>query len=109
MKRRVNLAIGVLHNPRILFLDEPTVGVGIETRFAIISYLKELNKSGTTLVYTSHQLSEAEDLCDTVALVDSGKIIVHDMLNVLLLQYGEDGLEKLYLNLTGKKYGSYNV
>jgi ABC-2 type transport system ATP-binding protein len=70
MKRRVNLAIGVIHTPSILFLDEPTVGVDIHTRQAIISYLKELNANGTTLIYTSHQLSEAEDLCNGIALID---------------------------------------
>ncbi len=104
MKRRVNLAIGVIHQPGILFLDEPTVGVDVQTRHAIIHYLKELNKKGTTLIYTSHQLSEAEDLCDTIALIDEGKIIVHDDLNHLLAAYGQNGLEGLFLNLTGKHY-----
>jgi len=104
MKRRVNLAIGVIHHPKILFLDEPTVGVDVQTRFAIINYLKELNKNGTTLIYTSHQLSEAEGLCEKIALIDDGKIIVHDDLNTLLVQHGQEGLEGLFLNLTGKKY-----
>lgn len=104
MKRRVNLAIGVIHDPRILFLDEPTVGVDVHTRQAIISYLKELNKKGTTLIYTSHQLSEAEDLCDRIALIDDGKILVHDFLSQLLLDHREEGLEGLFINLTGKKY-----
>jgi ABC-2 type transport system ATP-binding protein len=104
MKRRVNLAIGVIHHPKILFLDEPTVGVDVQTRFAIIDFLKELNRNGTTLIYTSHQLSEAEDLCEKIALIDEGKIIAYDDLNTLLAQYGEEGLEGLFLSLTGKKY-----
>ena len=104
MKRRVNLAIGVIHNPKILFLDEPTVGVDVHTRHAIISYLKKLNEEGTTLVYTSHQLSEAEDLCSKVALIDDGKIIAHDTLQQLMLDHKEDGLEGLFINLTGKSY-----
>lgn len=104
MKRRVNLAIGVIHNPKILFLDEPTVGVDVHTRHAIISYLKKLNQEGTTLVYTSHQLSEAEDLCNKVALIDDGKIIAHDTLQQLMLDHKEDGLEGLFINLTGKSY-----
>lgn len=104
MKRRVNLAIGVIHNPRILFLDEPTVGVDVHTRHAIITYLKKLNENGTTLIYTSHQLSEAEDLCNKVALIDDGKIIAHDTLPQLLAEHEEDGLEGLFLNLTGKSY-----
>jgi ABC-2 type transport system ATP-binding protein len=104
MKRRVNLAIGVIHTPRILFLDEPTVGVDVHTRQAIITYLKDLNKNGTTLIYTSHQLSEAEDLCDRIALIDEGKIIVHDSLDQLLADHKEEGLEGLFINLTGKMY-----
>lgn len=104
MKRRVNLAIGVMHNPQVLFLDEPTVGVDVQTRHAIINYLKELNQQGTTLVYTSHQLNEAEDLCERVAMIDSGKIIAHDDLDNLLSQHRQDGLEGLFLNLTGKNY-----
>ncbi len=104
MKRRVNLAIGVMNTPRILFLDEPTVGVDVHTRQAIISYLKELNNGGTTLIYTSHQLNEAEDLCNKIAMIDNGKIIVHDSLSKLLTDYKEEGLEGLFINLTGKKY-----
>jgi ABC-2 type transport system ATP-binding protein len=104
MKRRVNLAIGVIHEPRILFLDEPTVGVDVQTRHAIISYLKELNTRGTTLVYTSHQLGEAEDLCNRVALINNGSIIVHDDLDKLLTDHREDGLEGLFLQLTGNQY-----
>jgi ABC-2 type transport system ATP-binding protein len=104
MKRRVNLAIGVIHQPRLLFLDEPTVGVDVQTRHAIIGYLKKLNEAGTTLIYTSHQLNEAEDLCDTVALIDEGRIIVHDTLDSLLAAHGHEGLEGLFLELTGKNY-----
>lgn len=104
MKRRVNLAIGVIHSPRILFLDEPTVGVDVHTRHAIINYLKKINEQGTTLIYTSHQLSEAEDLCNKVALIDDGKIIAHDTLEQLMIEHKEDGLEGLFINLTGHSY-----
>ncbi|MBS1609126.1 MAG: ABC transporter ATP-binding protein, partial [Bacteroidetes bacterium] len=104
MKRRVNLAIAVMHEPELLFLDEPTVGVDVQTRHAMISYLKELNAKGTTLVYTSHQLSEAEDLCETIALIDEGKIIANDSLPKLLKEHRQEGLEGLFLNLTGKEF-----
>ena len=104
MKRRVNLAIGVIHEPLVLFLDEPTVGVDVHTRQAIISYLKELNEKGTTLVYTSHQLNEAEDLCDRIAMIDDGKIVVNDSLGKLLSDHKEDGLEGLFIRLTGKNF-----
>jgi ABC-2 type transport system ATP-binding protein len=104
MKRRVNLAIGVINNPEILFLDEPTVGVDVQTSHAIINYLLELNKNGTTLIYTSHQLNEAEGLCERVALIDDGKIIAQDNLDKLLKDYHKESLEQLFLNLTGKDY-----
>lgn len=103
MKRRVNLAIGVIHNPPILFLDEPTVGVDVQSRHAIIGYLKELNRNGTTLFYTSHQLGEAEQLCERIALIDKGSVILTDQLDNLLSQY-KGGLEDIFLDLTGKAY-----
>ena len=104
MKRRVNLAIGVLNKPSILFLDEPTVGVDIQTRHAIIAYLKELNQLGMTLVYTSHQLAEAEDLCTRIALMDHGKLLACDQTHELLKTHQESDLEALFLKLTGKAY-----
>ncbi len=104
MKRRVNLAIGVMHQPRVLFLDEPTVGVDVQSRHAIIHYLKELNQQGTTLIYTSHQLEEAEGLCEKIALMDEGKIVVHDRLAILLEEHRQEGLEGLFLGLTGKHF-----
>jgi ABC-2 type transport system ATP-binding protein len=104
MKRRVNLAIAVMHEPQILFLDEPTVGVDVQTRYAIIGYLKELNAKGTTLVYTSHQLKEAEDLCNKIAMIDEGRIIANNTLSELLKEHKQDGLEGLFLNLTGREY-----
>ena len=104
MKRRVNLAIAVMHEPPILFLDEPTVGVDVQTRHAIIDYLKALNAKGTTLIYTSHQLKEAEDLCNKIVLIDEGKMIANNTLNELLKEHKQDGLEGLFLNLTGREY-----
>jgi ABC-2 type transport system ATP-binding protein len=104
MKRRVNLAIGVMHEPEVLFLDEPTVGVDVQSRHAIINYLKKLNETGTTLIYSSHQLEEAAELCNKIALIDDGKIIAHDSLEVLLEQHGHEGMEGLFLELTGKRF-----
>ena len=105
MKRRVNLAIGVMNQPKVLFLDEPTVGVDVHSRNAIISLLKKINEEdGATLVYTSHQLKEAEDLCESVAMIDQGEIIANGTLQNLLLQHRQDGLEGLFLELTGRDY-----
>ncbi len=106
MKRRVNLAIGVIHEPRILFLDEPTVGVDVQTRHDIINYLHLLNSNGTTLIYTSHQLSEAEGLCNKIALIDNGRIIAHNTLENLMAEHRQDGLEALFIHLTGKHYNN---
>ncbi len=103
MKRRVNIAIGVVHRPQILFLDEPTVGVDVQTRSAIVEYLKLLNNDGTTLVYTSHHLQEAEQLCTRIALIDMGQILLHGDLEPLLKE-NQDGLEGLFLKLTGREY-----
>jgi ABC-2 type transport system ATP-binding protein len=104
MKRRVNLAIGVMHQPRVLFLDEPTVGVDVQSRHAIIHFLKQLNQQGTTLIYTSHQLEEAEGLCERIAMIDDGRIVAHDSLSNLLKEHQQEGLEGLFLGLTGKRF-----
>lgn len=104
MKRKVNLAIGVIHQPRILFLDEPTVGVDVHTRHELIRYLIGLNEKGTTLVYTSHQLDEAEELCQRIALIDKAKIIACDDLDPLLAQHRQTDLEGLFLHLTGNAF-----
>ncbi|HWD86737.1 MAG TPA: ABC transporter ATP-binding protein [Mucilaginibacter sp.] len=104
MMRRVNLAIGVIHDPAILILDEPTVGVDVQTRHAIVDYLLQLNRKGTTLIYTSHQLSEAEDLCHVAALIDDGQIIAQGLIETLLEEHKQDDLEHLFLDLTGKEF-----
>ncbi|RMG19409.1 MAG: ABC transporter ATP-binding protein [Bacteroidetes bacterium] len=104
MKRRLNLAIGVLHQPPVLLLDEPTVGVDVQSRNAIMHYLRQLNEKGTTLIYTSHQLQEAEQLCTRVALIDQGRILVCDELTNLLAKEQAEGLEGLFLRLTGQAY-----
>ncbi len=104
MKRKVNLAIGVIHQPQLLFLDEPTVGVDVQTRNEIINYLKQLNANGTTLIYTSHQLNEAEELCNKIALIDNGKIVALDTLENLIAEHTQNGLEELFIHLTGRRF-----
>jgi len=101
MKRRVNLIAGILHAPEILFLDEPTVGVDVQSRNVIIEYLKELNKSGTTIIYTSHHMEEAEHFCTRVAIIDSGKIIIEGTPKHLIADNaGCTNLESVFLKLT---------
>src|SRR5258708_5719445 len=80
MKRRLNLAAALMHNPQILLLDEPTVGVDPQSRNAIFENIEELKKRGKTLVYTTHYMEEADGLCDRLIIIDHGKVIAHDTL-----------------------------
>lgn len=104
MRRRVNLIAGILHGPKILFLDEPTVGVDVQSRNVIIEHLKELNRNGTTIVYTSHHMEEAEHFCSRVAIIDHGKIIVEGTPAELIKNNpGSGNLEDVFLNLTNRR------
>ena len=104
MKRRVNLAIGIINNPEILFLDEPTVGVDVQSKNAIMTYLEELNQAGTTIIYTSHHMNEAQEFCNRIVLLDKGALIANNTLAHLLEEYKESSLESLFLRLTGIEY-----
>jgi ABC-2 type transport system ATP-binding protein len=103
MKRRMNLAIGLINKPKILFLDEPTVGVDVQSKLSIMMLLDELNKSGTTIIYTSHHLKESESFCDRIALIDKGDIIALGPLADLLKKNKAQNLEDLLIDLTGKQ------
>lgn len=104
MKRRVNLAIGMINNPSILFLDEPTVGVDVQSKTAIMSYLEELNQQGTTIVYTSHHLQEAEEFCSRIVLLDHGKLLVIGEIQEVFAQHEVNDLNSFFLKLTGTQY-----
>lgn len=108
MKRRVNLIAGILHQPKILFLDEPTVGVDVQSKNVIINHLTELNKNGTTIIYTSHHMVEAQYFCTRVAIIDSGKIIAKGTPEELIKSTEEARrLEDVYLSLTGGALRDY--
>jgi ABC-2 type transport system ATP-binding protein len=104
MKRRVNLAIGIIHEPDLLFLDEPTVGVDVQSKNAIIRYLQHVNQLGTTIVYTSHHMSEAEEFCNRIALIDNGRVIANGTLERLLVENASINLQSLFIKLTGEAY-----
>lgn len=89
MKRRLNIAIGLLHEPAILLLDEPTVGIDAQSRNAILESLRRLNLDGMTVLYTTHYIEEAQDLCDRVAIMDRGKIIALDTPRALIQSLGK--------------------
>lgn len=104
MKRRLNLITGILHNPEIVFLDEPTVGIDVQSRTVIMLYLAEMQKQGTTLVYTSHHMEEAQRYCSDIAIIDNGKIIEKGKPDDLISSYSEcNDLEGIFLELTGRK------
>ncbi|PDW05007.1 hypothetical protein CJ255_01000 [Candidatus Viridilinea mediisalina] len=88
MKRRVNIAAGLLHRPEILFLDEPTVGVDPQSRNFIFDNVEALNREGMTIVYTTHYMEEVERLCQRIAIVDQGKLIALDTPRALIEALG---------------------
>jgi len=97
MKRRLNIAAGLLHEPEILILDEPTVGVDTQSRNAILESINSLNKSGVTVLYTTHYIEEAQRLCDRVAVIDQGKIIALDSPAHLIRDLGK-GMIRMEFN-----------
>jgi ABC-2 type transport system ATP-binding protein len=103
MKRRVNLAVGILHRPKLLFLDEPTVGIDAQSRDMILTRLATLNKSGTTMVYTTHYMEEAEKLCSEVAIMDNGRVISQGKPAELMQNGGHATLQEMFFSLTGRK------
>jgi len=103
MKRRLNLAIGLLPDPRVLYLDEPTVGVDTQSRVYIIEMIRKLNiERQITIIYASHYMDEIEQISDEIAIIDEGKIILHDLKEKILVHTGKVfiELEDLPLSLT---------
>jgi ABC-2 type transport system ATP-binding protein len=105
MKRRVNLAIALMGNPELLFLDEPTVGIDPQSRNNIYETIEGLRDKGMTILYTTHYMEEANRLCDRVAIIDGGRIIAMDTPLELKKQIGPPDqvtLEDVFLKLTGR-------
>lgn len=103
MKRRLNLIVGILHEPSLLMLDEPTVGIDVQSKTVILENLKKLNEQGTTILYTSHDMNEAQMLCSKVGIIDEGRIVIEGTPNELIAQSLDyTNLESVYLKLTGK-------
>ena len=97
MKRRVNIGVGLLHRPRLLFMDEPTVGIDPQSRRAILDSVKELNRQGMTVLYTTHYMEEAQELSNRVGIIDHGELIALGTQAELTRQVGEN--ETLILHL----------
>lgn len=104
MKRRLNIIAGILHSPQLLILDEPTAGIDVQSKKFILENLKELNRLGTTILYTSHFMEEAEKFCTDIAIIDQGSIIANDTPGKLINQTeGCVNLEDVFLKLTGRR------
>jgi linearmycin/streptolysin S transport system ATP-binding protein len=109
MQRRINMAIAMLHKPNFLLMDEPTVGVDPQSRENIFDTIEQLRDQGTTILYTTHYMEEAERLCNHIAIMDEGRIIAMGTLEQLLALRDETrevqrphGLQELFIQLTGK-------
>jgi len=110
LRRRLNLAIGLLTEPRILLLDEPTVGVDPQSRAFLLESIRGLAAAGRTIIYTSHYMEEVEAICDRVAIIDGGKLLREGALTDLLrdeaaavpVRHSNRSLEQLFMNLTSR-------
>ncbi len=104
MRRRLEIARGLLHHPKILFLDEPTLGLDTQTRNLLWDYVEKLSRhEGMTIFFTTHYLDEAEAVADRIAIIDHGKIVATGTTQQLAKQTGTKTLEDAYLSLTGKE------
>jgi ABC-2 type transport system ATP-binding protein len=105
MKRRVLFARALMHDPELLFLDEPTAGVDVELRYKLWGYIRELNRAGLTILLTTHYLEEAEALCEEIALINDGKIAAQGTSGDLKERYGARNVEEVYLKVVGHDPG----
>lgn len=107
MKRRVNLGCALMHRPRLLLLDEPTVGIDPQARANILEFIRGLVANGTAILYTTHYLEEAETLCRRIGIIDRGRLLAEGTLAELQQRLGDDGagasLNEVFLRLTGRE------
>jgi ABC-2 type transport system ATP-binding protein len=109
MRRRFDLALSLIHEPKILFLDEPTQGLDPHARQLIWNHLRELNKAGMTVFLTTHFMEEAEALCDRIAIMDKGQIVTEGTVPELLAKHAAKNLEDVFLKTTGSNLGEEEV
>jgi ABC-2 type transport system ATP-binding protein len=98
MKRRINIAAGIMHHPRLLIMDEPTVGIDPQSRNHILETVRDLNADGTTVLYTSHYMEEVEFLCDRVGIMDGGKLIALGTIDELKRLVGDENVISVRVN-----------
>ena len=109
MRRRLDLALSLIHEPRILFLDEPTQGLDPHARQLIWNHLRDLNKQGMTIFLTTHFMEEAETLCERIAIMDKGQIVTRGTVPELLAEHKAKNLEEVFLSTTGSDLGDEDV
>jgi len=109
MRRRLDLALSLIHEPRVLFLDEPTQGLDPHARQLIWNHLRELNRKGMTVFLTTHFMEEAEALCDRIAIMDKGQIVTRGTVPELLSQHEAKNLEEVFLKTTGSSLADEEV
>jgi ABC-type multidrug transport system ATPase subunit len=102
MKRRLSLILALISDPKIAFLDEPTVAMDPQSRHAVWDFLKELKKEEKTIILTTHYMEEAEELCDRVGIIDHGRLIALGTPKELITKNKVNNLEELFLKLTGR-------
>jgi ABC-2 type transport system ATP-binding protein len=103
MKRRVSIAMALVSDPRIVLLDEPTVGMDPQARRSVWDFVLDLRDKGKTIVLTTHYMDEAEELCDRVGIIDHGKLIALGAPTELQVRYGAKDLEDVFIQLTGRR------
>ncbi len=99
MKRRLMIARALMHEPKLLVLDEPTAGVDVELRRSMWEYLRRINSEGTTIILTTHYLEEAEQLCRNVAVINHGQILAHESMASLIARHGDKKLEDIFIEM----------
>jgi ABC-2 type transport system ATP-binding protein len=102
MKQRLSLILALVHDPQVVFLDEPTVAMDPQSRHAVWDFLEELKKAQKTIILTTHYMEEAQRLCDRVGIIDRGKLIALGTPNQLVAQNGVNNLEDVFIKLTGR-------
>lgn len=111
MKRRLNIACAIAHKPELLIFDEPTVGIDPQSRNFILEKIKQINKQGATIIYTSHYMEEVEALCNRIAIMDQGRIIAlgtkQELVTLVTKNNKSMSLEEVFLTLTGKSLRDY--
>ncbi|MHA2346920.1 MAG: ABC transporter ATP-binding protein [Candidatus Hodarchaeales archaeon] len=103
MVRRISLAMALISNPEIAFLDEPTVAMDVQSRRATWEFIKDLKTQGKTVILTTHYIEEAQALCDRVGIIDNGKLIALDTPRALMAEYDAKDLEDVFIKITGRK------